>query len=86
MYYVYILYSPVVDRYFVGRTSQLEKQIERHNSGKNSHTKTGLPWKLVCKMSFDSEQRSKKREQEIKSSGSREELTGWIRSEENEVG
>lgn len=84
-HFVYILYSPVVDRYFVGRTTRLEKQLERHNSGKNSHTKTGVPWKLVCKMSFDLEQESKKREQLIKSSKSREELIGWIRSEENEI-
>lgn len=82
---VYILYSPLVDRYFVGRTSNFNKVIERHNSGKNPHTKTGLPWKTVYRESFDSAEEAREREVEIKSSESREELAGFIRDGRNEV-
>ena len=82
---VYILYSPVVDRYFVGKTSNLEKSLDRHNSGKNKHTKTGLPWNLMFKESFDSAEAAREKEVAIKSSANREKLIGFIRGESNEL-
>ena len=82
---VYILYSPLVDRYFVGKTSDLEKSLARHNSGKNKHTKTGLPWNLMYKESFDSAETAREKELAIKSSANREQLVGFIRSSENEL-
>lgn len=85
-YFVYILYSPLVDRYFVGKTSNLEKSLRRHNTGKNKHTKTGLPWKLMYKEAFESADAAREKEVEIKSSGSREELVGFIRDGSNEMG
>lgn len=82
---VYILYSPLVDRYFVGKTSNLEKSLARHNSGKNKHTKTGLPWNLIYKESFDSAEAARKKEILIKSSANREQLVEFIKSESNEL-
>lgn len=82
---VYILYSPLVDRYFVGKTSNLEKSLTRHNSGKNKHTKTGLPWNLMYKESFDSPEEGREKEVLIKSSANREQLVEFIKSESNEL-
>jgi putative endonuclease len=82
---VYILYSPLVDRYFVGKTSDLEKSLSRHNSGKNKHTKTGLPWNLMFKESFNLADVAREKEVEIKSSANREQLIGFIRGESNEL-
>lgn len=85
-YFVYILYSPLVDRYFVGKTSNLEKSLRRHNTGKNKHTKTGLPWKLMYKEPFESDDAAREKEIQIKSSGSREELVEFIQDGSNEMG
>ena len=82
---VYILFSPLVDRYFVGKTSNLEKSLRRHNSGKNKHTKTGLPWNMMYKESFESAETAREKEMAIKSSANREQLIGFIRSSENEL-
>lgn len=82
---VYILFSPLVDRYFVGKTSNLEKSLARHNSGKNKHTKTGLPWNLMYRESFESTDAAREKEVQIKSSANREQLIGFIRSDENEL-
>jgi putative endonuclease len=82
---VYILYSPLVDRYFVGRTSNFDKAIERHNTGKNPHTKTGLPWNTVYRETFDSADDARRREIQIKSSQNRDELAGFIRDDRNEI-
>jgi len=85
MHYVYILFSPLVDRYFVGRTTDLEKSLKRHNTGKNKHTKTGLPWNLVYREGFESAEEARSREVEIKSSENRRRLTEFIRSDCNTV-
>ncbi|MGM0459770.1 MAG: GIY-YIG nuclease family protein [Bacteroidota bacterium] len=85
MHYVFILYSPLVDRYYVGRTSDLEKTLRRHNTGKNKHTKSGLPWNLVYRERFIDTKMAKERERLIKSSANREQLIASIRSDRNEL-
>lgn len=86
MFYVYILCSVTLDRYFVGRTSNLKGQLLRHNHGKNVYTKSGIPWRLVYKESFKNSLECKKREAFIKSADSRAELRAIIRSTTNEDG
>jgi len=68
----------------VGRTSNLEKSVARHNSGKNKHTKTGLPWNLMFKESFNSPDEAREKEVQIKSSANREQLIAFIRGDDNE--
>lgn len=85
MQHVYILYSPIVDRYFVGKTTNLEKSLNRHNTGKNRHTKTGLPWNLLYAEAFDTADEAHEKEVQIKSSANREQLIGFIRSHANEL-
>jgi putative endonuclease len=45
-YYLYILYSQSVDKYYIGSTGNLSDRLERHNSGRSKYTKSGLPWEL----------------------------------------
>jgi len=78
MYYVYILYSPVIERYFVGSASNPEKNLERHNSGKNKHTKSGIPWNLVGSGGFKTREEAVQNEKLLKSSESRQKLIGYI--------
>lgn len=47
MYYVYILYSPSIQKYYKGQTNDLEDRLKRHNQGRNKYTKRGAPWKLI---------------------------------------
>ncbi len=47
MYYVYILYSEKLAKYYYGQTSNLEERVKRHNAGLENFTSKGLPWKLV---------------------------------------
>ena len=46
-YYVYILYSPSIDSYYKGQTSDLDVRLNRHNNGYEKATKHGVPWILV---------------------------------------
>ena len=48
-YYVYILYSSVADKYYVGSTANLQKRIWRHNNTSfNTFSSKFRPWKLVA--------------------------------------
>ena len=44
--FVYILFSPKLDKYYVGSTTDLSRRLEEHNRGKERFTKTGIPWSL----------------------------------------
>jgi len=47
MFYVYILYSPKSDRYYIGHTSDVNKRLEEHNNPwENKYTSKYLPWEL----------------------------------------
>lgn len=48
MFYIYILYSKSLDRFYKGQTSNIQDRIKRHNSGYEKATQKGIPWKLVC--------------------------------------
>ena len=46
-YFVYILESEIDGRLYKGQTSDLDKRLQEHNSGKTKSTKGYIPWKLV---------------------------------------
>lgn len=62
MWFVYILYSKRIDKYYIGITDNLELRLERHNQGWGKFTKGGIPWKLVYSEKFASKQEAMKRE------------------------
>jgi len=53
---VYLLISQRTGKWYTGSTNGLQKRILSHNSGKNTSTKFGIPWKLVyCEISLNRE-------------------------------
>ena len=48
MFYVYILYSKIFDKYYVGHTNNPEQRLISHNtSEKNTYTSKYRPWIMV---------------------------------------
>jgi putative endonuclease len=45
--YVYILYSEVRRRFYVGISNDVADRLKRHNKGESLSTKSGVPWKLL---------------------------------------
>lgn len=68
MLYVYILYSPKIDRFYIGQTFDVDARIEKHNSGfyDNKWTARGKPWKLFLKIETTNKETSLKIEAHIK--------------------
>ena len=46
-FFVYVLHSSKLEKYYVGSTNDIEDRLYRHNSGKSAFTKTGIPWVLI---------------------------------------
>ena len=46
MWYVYLLQNKY-GKWYTGTTSNMQKRILEHNSGKTKSSKHGLPWRVV---------------------------------------
>ena len=52
MHWCYVLYSPAIDKFYVGDTENLELRITQHNTGsfKNSYTSKACDWTLYISL------------------------------------
>lgn len=66
-YYVYFLRSLKDYKFYIGCTSDLEKRLVYHNSGKNKSTKYRAPFIMVYHEKFDDKHEAFKREFYLKS-------------------
>ena len=62
LYTVYILKSKTKNRFYIGCTSDLDKRIFYHNSGKNKSTKPYKPWEVIYIEKFENKNDAYKRE------------------------
>jgi putative endonuclease len=66
MFYCYILYSPKLDKYYIGSTGNLEGRLQRHNTSNTGFTSTGKPWEIKYFEIFETKPAAMKRELELK--------------------
>jgi putative endonuclease len=78
MFYIYIIYSAKLDRYYVGYTADIEVRIVQHNSGLSSYTSKANDWKLVYKEQFTTREEAHKRELALKTKKAGNILNGWF--------
>jgi len=78
MFIVYILYSEKEDIYYVGSTGNLEDRLKRHNSGRSTFTKRGIPWVVVYEKHYMTKSEAYKSELYIKSQKSRKYIEDLI--------
>jgi putative endonuclease len=65
-YFLYILKSQKVDKYYTGISSDPERRLIFHNSIEKGFTARYRPWQIVLKLEFDSEEIAFKMEKKIK--------------------
>ncbi len=80
-YVVYILRSEIVDRFYIGYTSNIGRRLEEHNSNQSKYTKNKGTWKLVYTEFFSSKSDAIKRERFLKAQRNREFYLRLIRGE-----
>ena len=77
MFYVYIIYSESIDRYYIGQTNNLAERLTRHNLGYENYTSKGKPWELKWYAEKSSRQTSMELEKKLKNL-SRKRLENFI--------
>ena len=78
MFYVYIIYSPSLDKYYIGQTENIESRLFRHLNSGNKSTKKAKDWVLKHFEIFNSRSEAIKRELEIKSKKSRKYIESFF--------
>jgi len=69
LYYIYIIHSQHLQRYYVGSTEDVERRLHEHNIGKSTSTRAGIPWELIHIESFATRSDAMLRERKIKARG-----------------
>ena len=68
-YWVYILFSENLNKYYVGSTNDLEKRLSVHNKGGKKYTTKGISWVLIKYYSCDFRKEAMQLERKIKKRG-----------------
>ncbi|TKC00181.1 GIY-YIG nuclease family protein [Pedobacter cryophilus] len=71
MFFVYILFSQSLNKYYIGSTSDLEDRLRKHNSNHKGFTGTHSDWIIKYSETFETKIQALKREKQIKNWKSR---------------
>ena len=72
MFYTYLLCSEShPTESYIGSTSDLRSRLFAHNSGKSTHTKKFIPWKLLFYAAFPNKPLAEKFERYLKTGSGR---------------
>jgi len=76
-FYVYIIYSELHDKYYIGYTHNVSDRIKRHNDGSEKFTSPYRPWLLKCVIEKSTRSEAMILEKKLKNLN-REKLTKFI--------
>jgi len=82
-FYLYILYSKKLDKYYVGATQNIQKRLVRHLSNHRGFTARAKDWVVVYQETFQSKESAYAREKQIKSWKSRKMILRLILENDN---
>ena len=77
-HYIYIIFSNILDKFYIGVTKNLEDRLQKHNSHHKGYTGKANDWKLMHFEEYYTKIEALKREKELKSWKSRKRLKELI--------
>ena len=66
IYYFYILFSELLDKFYIGHTGNLEERLRKHNTNHKGFTGKVNDWIIVYFEEFDTKSEAYAREREVK--------------------
>ena len=75
-FFVYIIYSAKLDRYYTGYTTNIDKRLSEHNSGISTYSSTASDWIIKWNKAFDSRKEAMDEERRIKNKKAENILSG----------
>lgn len=82
MFFVYVLWSDSIQRYYVGSTVDVSNRLREHNAGESASTQRGFPWEIVYVEELPTRGGALRKENQIKSRGIRRYLESLGKSRE----
>ena len=82
-YYVYFIQSMIDGSFYIGYTADMERRIQKHNSGSSRYTSKKLPWRIVYTESFNNKTDAIRRERFLKKQKNRDFYEQLILSQSN---
>jgi len=81
-FFVYIIYSDSIDKFYVGQTGNIDNRLHFHNDFEKNNiwTKRGIPWVLKITIPFKSRTEALKAEKFIKKQKSRKLILNIIQN------
>ena len=80
-YYVYVLQSEIDISWYIGDTSDIDKRIIEHNSGKTATTNRKKPWSIIYFEASKSKEDAIAREKYLKSGMGRRYLKNRLKTQ-----
>ncbi|MDX1627197.1 MAG: GIY-YIG nuclease family protein [Fulvivirga sp.] len=80
-HYVYIIFSPSRNRYYVGCSQDIYQRIEDHNNSRSNYTRKTNDWVLKWQKPFSSKEEALSEERRIKKKKSRKYIEYLINSD-----
>ncbi|MBP6558234.1 MAG: GIY-YIG nuclease family protein [Flavobacterium sp.] len=71
MFYLYIIYSQSLNKYYVGSCQSIEERLDDHLNSRSKYTKSAKDWMLKYSETFSSRSQAYQREMQIKKMKSR---------------
>jgi putative endonuclease len=65
-YYVYVLWSPLAERFYIGISEDPQARLEQHNQSGRGWTSRYAPWRLVFSEGHGDYRGARKRELQLK--------------------
>ena len=78
MFYIYIIYSTALNKYYVGSCQDVTQRIQDHLNSRSKYTKVAKDWELKCFETFDTRREACQRELQIKKMKSRKYIESLI--------
>ncbi|MGA0334342.1 MAG: GIY-YIG nuclease family protein [Kiritimatiellia bacterium] len=80
---MYIIYSPILDRFYIGKTSDFERRLQQHRSGESTYTKRANDWHPACCIQVETASEADLLERKIKKAKSRKTILRYIDGPDN---
>ncbi|WP_298326943.1 GIY-YIG nuclease family protein [Dokdonia sp. Asnod1-B02] len=65
-FYIYILFSSSLNRYYIGSTNDVEERLKKHLSSNKGFTSKAKDWEVKYTESFETRSEAVQREMQIK--------------------
>jgi putative endonuclease len=78
-YFVYILFSKSLNKYYIGSSSNIEDRLKKHNQIHKGYTASGQPWILVYHEAYCKKAEALLREKQLKNWKNRHSIENLFR-------